>query len=152
MEETVMKTTVLFWEAGEGKTEQIINIVHESQRTSQEKLIITTNGTEIEVLKHNYNIPLKTNIVTFGMLKNGKTRGMKPDLILIDNAECLDNKLFESEVKPLLATAKELIITGRSIEVFKHYRQPEDLRFIRNAKEALFKIEATLNLLRRSND
>ena len=150
MEESDMKTTVLFWDAGEGKTEEIINIIHDNKRTPFKKLIITMNGQEVSRLKSMFNIPKNTDFTTFGSLKNGSTRGMRPDLILIDNAEYLDNELFISEIIPLLATAKELIITGRTIEVFKHYRQPEDIKFIKNAKEALFKIEATLNLLRRA--
>lgn len=143
----MMKTTMLYWDRREGKTNEIIDIIHNHKKSSQKKLMIIMGPDEVKRIKTDYNLPINTKITTFGSLKNGSMRGETPDIIIIDNAEYLDEKIFNSEIRPMLSKTKELILTGSDISLFKHYRQPEDIKFIQDAKEFIYSIKKSLYFL-----
>jgi hypothetical protein len=86
-----------------------------------QKVIICYNLAEAQRINENFNLPLNTHIKTFEQVKKGSLYGTKPGLILIDNAEMMEDRVFNKCIRPLLKSAKEVVITGSDITMFRHY-------------------------------
>ena len=118
-----MKTTILLWGRAEGKTEALIDRLHDHRIGSLNKLLITHNQKEIDRLKREYRFPMNTLALSFISLGNGLARGMKPEMIFIDNAEFLEDTIFFDEIVPMLSNVKELVVSSsdrRMLELFNH--------------------------------
>ena len=135
-----MKTTLFCWDRVEGKSYEMFFALQQYDK-SERILILELTYNEIARVKnmHPFLNDKDRNITmaSFSQLSTGVTRGTRPTVIAIDNAEYLKNKLFVDEIKPMLPFVKELIMTGSDTNLFKHFRLPEDIKFKSHAKQIL---------------
>ena len=118
-----MKTTILFWGRAEGKTNELIDRMHDHRVRHLKKLFITHNQTEIERVKREYRLPPNTEAFSCIALEGGMARGMSPDLIYIDNADVMNASVFFKEIAPMLRDVKELVVAGTTrclFDLFNH--------------------------------
>jgi len=118
-----MKTTILFWDRQEGKTEAVIKMLKDGKET----LILVCNSNMVKVIKERINKKIATegfpkdlpfNIYSW----NSQIKGLYPKRIIVDDIDSLSEKKLYQDIYPMGASNNsEMIFTFSEPETFKMF-------------------------------